>query len=169
MTVLLFQRRICTCENPVIVSDPRLKDCRRCLGKVESLTNDENVAAFFTRLAETLFKHNPLTGELMTSEAWDTFTEHCQQRERAGRDTFGNRFMERDNLEDAREEAADLALYLLLDSLREVLNGGVDRDIDLALTGALYAFRAYETTLQLHGKRHADAGPGWDWPDPTAA
>jgi hypothetical protein len=167
--------RICICEKPVDVMDPRLKGwCRRCMGKIESLTTDENVGRFFDRLAEALYRYDREPGKttyLKTTAGWETFRQHCEARERAGRDTFGNRFMSRPNLQDAREEAADLALYMLLDSLREEIENGTDADIDMALTAALYAFRAYDATLQLAEKRNQGTGPGWDSGDepPKAA
>jgi hypothetical protein len=42
---------------------------------------------------------------------FDSFRDHCEQREMAGRPIYKFRYLERNNAEDAREEAADGGLY----------------------------------------------------------
>jgi hypothetical protein len=145
--------RICICEKPIPSPIPaHAGQCLRCVSKIESLTTDDTVAKFFDRLGESLFPYDPF-GELVSSDAWESFREHCERRELAGRDTFGNRFMSRDSILEAEEEAADLALYLLLDNLRHELEEGEDRDVDLVMTVAMFAFKGYEALLRLKAKR----------------
>lgn len=160
----LEPHQVCTCREPETPVDPRRRNaCGRCLKLIEPLTNDEVVGEFFNRLGESLFRYDAF-GELQTSKAFDAFRDHCMSRENAGREQFVNRFMSRDSIAEALEEFCDGGNYMMMDSLRATLEDGDDRDVDLVLTVAMFAFKAYEGCLQLAEKRSAGTGPGWDTP-----
>jgi hypothetical protein len=156
--------RVCTCPKPIESPIPaHAGQCLRCVSKIESLVTDEIVADWFDRLAESLFAYEKGTGRLLTSDEWDTYREHAVAREKEGRPRFLNRFMNRNNRTEGREEACDLSIYPLLDSLQyELLTGRDDRDVGLALSAARKAYSAYLDLLQLQAKREGDTGPGWD-------
>lgn len=109
-------------------------------------TTDETVAAFFDRLAAGAFPGKP-------DPEYATFRQHCEYRERAGRTDFGDAYLHRDNLAEAREELADLGIYALLDSLQAIRDGKGDEDFELVLTMAHHAYLAYKTSMRLAAKR----------------
>jgi hypothetical protein len=145
--------RVCTCPKPVPSPIPaHAGQCLRCVSKIESLTTDDTVKEFFDRLGESIFFYGP-TGELVTDDDWDLFRAHCEARELAGREDFGNRFMSRDNVAEAEEELVDAAIYMALSHLRQLLEEGEDRDVDLVRTVAFHAYKAYQGALRLKDKR----------------
>ena len=81
------------------------------------------------------------------------FRRHCEQREREGRPRFGNVFLSRDNPREAQEEAADGALYAMLDMLRHLRETGSREDYDATLRVAAKFAEAYRELLDLQAKR----------------
>ena len=113
---------------------------------------DETVAEFFTRLEEGMFSLPLLMGD-GPPDWFEAFRLHVEQREIGGRKTFGQSFVERDNPREAQEEAADIALYMLLSLLVSRRNG--DREEwELALTAAKYAAEAHRYAALLRAHRH---------------
>lgn len=96
------------------------------------------------RLGSTL----PVRGD-----AWQRFRAHVETRELAGRPVFRQVFLTRENLREAEEEAADLCLYACLDTLKARRAGLGDQDLDMALTVAHHAYKAYEGLIALRAKR----------------
>lgn len=153
----------CPCPIPQPSRNPRkLNDCERCGLYVNPnlLRIDSQVAEFFDRLGESQFPYGP-DGELMTPDWWNDFRSHCRLREWDGREKFGLDYLARDNPVEATEEAADLALYMLLDGLR-AHRDGVDPEIDVALTCAWHAAQAHRYARILTAKRRGNTGPGMD-------
>lgn len=137
--------RECAC--PVPEPKPqRPSVCVRCGFSLDTdwVCNDRTVDAFLDRLGETI----PGKGE-----AWQHFRLHLEAREAAGRDTFRQSFLGKDLLQEAREEAVDLALYLCLHSLKR-LRSCDDQHMDLVLTVAHHAYQAYAATFDLYHKEH---------------
>jgi hypothetical protein len=135
----------CRCPHPVGFEVAHKADtCVKCGRFINPLwtSNDKTLAAFFDRLARSIFPTNDLTGRPAVSEDWLTFRRHVEARELEGRPKFGHRFLSRDNIWDAREEAADLALYALLDVLR-ARRDGTDEVLNHALNVAQKAFEGY--------------------------
>lgn len=135
--------RTCRCPVP----EPKLNrptTCVRCGYSLDTdwVCNDRNLARVLDRLAETI----PGRGE-----AWRQFRLHIEAREAAGRSTFRQTFLGKNLLQEAREEATDLALYMCLHSLQR-LRAGEDRNMDLLLTVAHHAYLAYLGTIELHHK-----------------
>ena len=155
---MLVKQRECRCEEPRESADPRREGlCEKCSLRLSPAwtSNDDTFAEFFDRLEATFpgYRSSP---DWEPPESFQMFRSQCQGREMAGRRTYGLRYLNRRNRKDAREEATDLALYMLFDSLREIRREGYDDDIDLALTAAWYAYKAYATTLDLkHKREHA--------------
>jgi len=144
-------RRECDCPTPHPHPNPRLPDdCVSCgfwiNPEADWVSSDKTVAEFFGRLAEAAFP-----GE--APEGFESFRRQCEARERAGRGSFGFAYASRDNLAESVEELSDFVIYLLLDGLKHRRNGGGDEDLELALTGAMHAFRAYEATRHLAARR----------------
>lgn len=133
------------CECPV--PEPKLQKptvCVRCGFSIDTdwVCNDRTVANFLDRLGETI---------IGGGEMWQQFRLHLEAREAAGRSTFRQTFLGKDLLQEAREEAVDLALYLCLQSLKR-LRAGDDQHMDLVLTVAHHAYQAYAATIELHHK-----------------
>jgi hypothetical protein len=114
----------------------------------EWVSSDRTIGKLFDRLAEAL-----PPGEADSDEFY-AFRAQCEAREKAGRNTFGFRYLNRSNTTEALEEAADFALYLMLDSLREVRDNGSEEDMDLVLIGARHAYKAHATARHLRARRH---------------
>lgn len=143
MTMLREGLRECQCRVP----EPKINKPSTCVRCGYSLVtdwvcSDRNVARFLNRLSETI----PRGGE-----AWEQFRIHLEAREAAGRSTFRQSFLGKNLLQEAREEAVDLALYMALHALQR-LRAGEDQNIDLLMTAANHAFLAYKATLELHHK-----------------
>lgn len=138
-----FECKSCTRPNPK-VNKP--DTCVQCNGLIsdEWSSNDQTVHEFFKRLGDSI----PAKGD-----AWQRFVIDCEAREFAGRKSFGFTYLERDNLREAREEACDLALYLMLDALKMVREGRAEEDFGLVLQIAFHAFQAYEATFSLAARR----------------
>lgn len=138
----------CECEVPWEGPDPRKKGtCLGC-GKIlrpEWISSDQTMSEFYNRL-EAIFPGPP-------TRLFLAFRQQCEDRERAGRKKFGHSSLGKDNIAEAREEAADLANYMVFDGLKHRRETGDDDDISLPLTAALHAFRAYEAMAALEGKR----------------
>lgn len=144
--------RECECEAPVESDNPRRSGtCVKCAHRLSPRwsPNDETVRDFLDRLSEAY----PAT------PAWfERFRGLCEARERHGRVHFGYAYLDRDNVAEGAEEAADGVLYALLDTLR-AKREGEDENIDLALTAAWHFAEAYQTLLCLRAKRGGDPDP----------
>lgn len=135
----------CECSEPRETANPRKAgSCVKC-GKhfdPEWTSSDQTMTEFFNRLSSCRF----------LEESFPAFRQMCERRERAGRDTFGFSYLVRDNLEEAREELSDAAVYMALDILK-ARHDGTDECADLALTVAYHASRAFDALGQLQHKR----------------
>jgi hypothetical protein len=139
----------CRCQVPLQSGDPRrLGFCSRCGRRInpEWTSNDATFADFFDGLEKSMFPG-------LTPDWFTRFRNQCQRRERAGRPLYGNRFLGKNNPEDAMEEACDGALYAMLDTLRHLRDHGDDDDFDAALRAAARFAQAYRELLNLKGKR----------------
>jgi len=85
--------------------------------------------------------------------AFQVFRAICEAREAAGRDHFGYRFLDRDNVEDAFEEAADGANYAAFE-VRRLRRAGMDDQYDAALSAAWHFFQAFKAMNRLREKEH---------------
>lgn len=140
--------RFCKCETPRDSVDPRRAGwCARCLRRLnpEWLSTDKTVREFFDSLQRALPSHD---------SEWQAFRQMCETRERVGRKEYGLEYFKRNNLNEAMEEASDLALYPFLDSLVAIKDGRAGEDYDLVLEIAFHAFQAYRKILRLQHKRH---------------
>lgn len=153
--------RECSCVLPVESVNPRRPNtCAACGLRIspEWSSTDENTREFFRRLGEGLFPYNRQTGELMADKWYVEFQAHCERRERAGREIFGLAFHRRDNPLEAMEEAADGAIYMLLDTLKQRREGRGDEDIDVILTAAKHFALAHKYLAALRAKRRHTPG-----------
>ena len=137
--------RECPCEKP----EPQINRPHVCVKCGDSLperwtTNDATLAQFFGRLEETFPAPPPW---------FEKFKGQVLARERAGRSTFRQSFLARDNLAEGLEEAADLALYSALDHLVTIRKEGEDRDFDQVLTAAWHAAQSWAALDRLAHKR----------------
>lgn len=138
-----FLLRECAC--PVPNPKPQKPDfCVRCGFVIPAhwTCNARTIDAFLDRL------DGALPGEDLSG-----FREHVIVRELAGRDRFQHSFLGRENCAEGQEEAVDLALYALLDTLKARREGRGEEDMDLALTAAMHAFHAHEALARLRAKR----------------
>lgn len=138
--------RECRCSVPVRYPQPSFPNtCVRCGFHISPLwtSNDLTVGDFFNRLA-TVFPTKP-------PQWFHAFRSQCEARERAGRTRFGHSFLSRDNIEEAIEEAADLAIYAHLHILRACREQREDHR-DLAMTAALKAAEAYHALTELRAR-----------------
>ena len=139
--------KCCACKVPQPKVKPGKQDwCERCSLFIDPAIacNDMTVREFFDRLADAMPYRDA---------TWDRFRIECEAREFAGRARFKQSFHGRQNLREAAEEAADGALYSMLDTLVVRREGRGDEDIDLALTVAHHFYRAYAASLHLREKR----------------
>jgi hypothetical protein len=151
----------CRCPKPATSVNPRRREvCGKCDHNLDPrwVSSDETMGEIFRRLAEAMpygeaMVRNPMGGDEMTDD-FMAFEAHCLGRERAGRDTFGFAYLDRENEVEALEEWADGANYLAMSYLRKVREEGDDDDFDLVLTIMRHAFKAHQATRQLRAKRH---------------
>lgn len=138
--------RYCACPIPE-PKDKKRDRCVKCDRMMDPATtsNDDTVREFMDRLADSIPDRGP---------AWDLFRLHIESREFAGRPTFRQTFLGKDLLKEGREESADSGLYALLHRL-QCRRDGTDEEMDLILTWAYHAYKAYETTLMLNAKHHS--------------
>src|SRR5262245_41008713 len=137
----------CRCEAPTTSPDPRKEgDCCKCGRAFESrwLSTDETVGSFFSELENCLPRDYP---------TFSFLRKLCEDRESAGRDTFGLAYLERDNLAAAAEELGDFIIYLHLEALQHLRATGGTEDSDLTRTAAWKAVEAYEAICELAAKR----------------
>lgn len=132
--------RECVCEIPKETGRNRPGYCRICGGKIDAryLSTDSTFAAFFNQLAQLpgVDRH---------------FINQCRDRELAGRDEFGNEYLQRVNELEGIEEACDLALYSHLAVLRARREGRKE-NVDIALEAAHHAALARNALVRLlHG------------------
>lgn len=129
----------CDCPRPREHSKQGEKTgyCVRCGLKIDTryTSNDQTMREWLGKLSE-------LPG------VSPVFIRQCAARERAGRDTFEHRFLDRDNAAEATEEAADLANYCLMAWLKSRRDG---RPIDeaAALDAAYHAALAYNALRRM--------------------
>lgn len=127
--------RLCECESPVESSDPHTNgSCAKCGASfgAEWYADDATVREFYDRL-----------GLAMGGEpSYPHFRLLAEAREKAGRPLFGLRYLNRDNVADAAEEAADGANYALFEQL-QCKRRGADPADDLILDAARHFALAY--------------------------
>ena len=128
----------CVCDYP----NPkgwRPSECVQCGRAIDPsyVTNDANLDDFFNHL-----------GSIPGIDP--TFIEQCKARERAGRDTFGLKYLgkERNNPREAHEEAADFTMYLYLHLLKCHRNG-THEDIATAMEACAHAATAWKLASRL--------------------
>lgn len=145
---VIAKKLCCECNEPRETVNPRRPGtCVKC-GKPfdpEWVSSDETFAAFFDRLAESMAVVPP---------EFETFRAQCAKRERAGRETFGFRYLSRENTTDAYEEACDGANYMLFNALQKVKEGYPGEDIDADLTAAWKFYEAWSAAARAYRKHH---------------
>jgi hypothetical protein len=137
--------RVCECPVPnPRITPGRENFCVECSFYIKPAwtCNNATIDGWLDRLEAAL-----------PGEDLEAFREHIVVRELAGRDRFRHSFLGRNNCDEGLEEAVDLALYSLLDTLRAKREGRGDEDIDLALTAAAHAFHAHSALRRLKAKR----------------
>lgn len=133
--------RTCKCPRPN--PKPQKKDtCVQCGSHIPKEWGE--VKTFYDDLEEAI----PDSGQ-----AFSVFRTICEAREAAGRDHFGYRFLDRDNVEDAFEEAADGANYAAFE-VRRLRRKGMDDQYDAALSAAYHFFQAFKAMNRLREKEH---------------
>lgn len=141
--------RECECAVPEPNLSPHKKACIRCgfLIPTRWSSNDETLRDFLDGFERTFaaWPHIP--------EWWNTFRVHLEARERAGRKTFRQTFLGRNNIQEAREEVVDLGLYVFLDGLKQKRGGG-ENDADVVMELMRHAAEAYRLLDVLQHKRH---------------
>lgn len=146
----------CRCHHPVENINPRNEGlCVKCSKKIaepEWDSSDKTLGDFFERLAESSFPAYSTSNEKdrrkHIPQSFFHFYRQCSGRERAGRKKFGYQYLVRSNPREAQEEAADLANYLHFECLRR-RRLGQDEEADIALTGAMYAFKAWDAARRM--------------------
>lgn len=136
----------CECDEPREATDPRrAATCRKCGRPISGdwVLDDQTVSEFMERFYDTF------PGRVIPRHARE-LRAAVETRERAGRRTFGFRYLTRDNVADGREEVADAVLYGLCALLQERRNG-TDTQDDIALEIAQKASEMW----QLYGKLRA--------------
>lgn len=134
------------CECPEPNPKPKKPDtCVRCGFAISPrwATSDAHMMRFFNRLSDCR----------NLEASFPAFRQLCERREKAGRDTFRYAYLNRDDLSEGMEEAADLALYPYLDSLKMIREGREGEDYDLVLTVAFHAAQAFDALARLKEKR----------------
>jgi len=135
----------CTCESPVESLDRRTSAvCAACGRRFspEWYADDRAVAGFYDRLALAMF----------AEESFPHFRALAEARERTGRPIFGLRYLTRDNVADAAEEAADGANYAMFELFQKRRQGWDTAD-DLLLDAARHFALAY-AALAAANHRH---------------
>lgn len=147
--------RYCECEVPAQSLNPRRSGvCSKCGMKFDPawLSTDLTFARFWQRI-ESAYPgwQNPL----YEPPAEQVRLRHLSRvREQTGRKEFGLRYLSRDNLAEAREEAADFLMYVYLETLKEQRGGGeVAWDVVVSIADDLLS--AFDKLDQL---RHKYAG-----------
>ncbi len=117
-------------------------------------SNEDTFRQFFGRLADAM----PAEKEWLSA-----FISHCQDREQAGRATFGHQFLGRDNMIEAAEEFADGSNYFFFNEL-QAFRAGEEIPWDLLLEGAYHAAMAWKAAQLLRNHRteylgHIDTEP----------
>jgi|GEM_PF-2067620 len=133
--------RDCRCEIPIESPNPRREgSCVRCGFAINEAwsSNNKTVAEFFGRLKEAV-PFDP---------AIDPLIAEARRRELGGRRRFGNSFHGRENWREGCEEAADGALYAMLQTLVN-RRKGESQEIALALTAAHHFAKAHEALRRL--------------------
>ena len=129
----------CLCDFPKSKSW-RPTECKGCGRSIDPayVTNDTNLEEFFDYL-----------GSLPGVEAG--FVKQCKDRERAGRNTFGLAYLGsgRHNPSEAREEAADLAMYCYLHLLKCHRNN-TNEDVVTVMEAAAHAAAAWKLLGRLY-------------------
>lgn len=141
----------CRCQLPIESGNPRSAGSCVACGRILDpawTSNDKTVASFYTGLQRGVFPN-----ELVIADEFTLFRVEAESREFAGRKRFGHSHLRRDNLREAREEAADGANYLLFDHLQEIRATGRDEDMDLVLTGAKHFYLAHKAAQNLRERR----------------
>lgn len=124
------------------------------------MSDDPQIAEFFDRLEAALFPR--IAREELPAD-WRSFRQQCEERELAGRDTFGHAYLRRDNAAAGLEEAADGANYGYFDIRRtEAQAGDVESVTQLALMAAQKFYEGYSLLRQIRSKAPAPPPP----PDP---
>lgn len=139
--------RYCICESPVDSPDERSRGvCAACGFKFDPAwyADDGAVRSFYDRLALAMF------GE----PSFPHFRALAEDRERAGRPAFGLRYLNRDNVVDAAEEAADGANYALFELLQS-RRRGLDPADDLIFDAARHFALAYAALAAAQSKHRA--------------
>lgn len=129
----------CECERPVESLDRRTSAvCASCGRRFHPdwYADDWTVADFYDRLALAMW------GEA----SFPHFRRLAEARERTGRPLFGLRYLQRDNIADAAEEAADGANYAMFELLQE-RRQGCDTADDLLLDAARHFALAYASLV----------------------
>lgn len=115
------------------------------------MTPEENWAAEDQAFKE-FFDHLQFSFPGKVPDGFLAFRHHCEERERAGRTTFGDSYLERDNILESLEELGDFGIYMYLDHRKENRRGA-DDDIALVLQGCFFAYQAYDCARRLSAKR----------------
>lgn len=135
--------RVCKCEVPRDVADPRRTTCMNCQGVIvlpEWESSDKNLGEWFERLAEAMFPAYAASLDRRTIPAWFFhYYRECSSREKAGREKFGLRYLSRDNMRDAMEEGSDGNNYFFFKVLQNRRAGTPEHNIDRLLDGAKHA------------------------------
>lgn len=137
----------CTCRYPRPRVNPGKHDfCVSCTFYINPAwsINDKTLRKFMDGLAAAM----PVRGD-----DWQRFRIDVEAREFAGRKRFEQSFQGRNNIAEGLEEAADGALYCLLDTL-VARRAGDEEHMDLALVAAMKFYEAYVALIRLHHKRN---------------
>lgn len=136
--------RYCDCDSPVESMDRRTSGvCASCSRSFapEWYADDRTVREFYDRLALAM------GGE----PSFPYFRQLAEAREKTGRPLFGLRYLSRDNVADAAEEAADGANYALFELLQS-RRRGLDPADDLIFDAARHFALAYAALAAAQGK-----------------
>lgn len=144
----------CRCEHPLPHPDEdrRPHACLRCSMSIppDCYSTDTTIAWFFKRLEEGIF---PLKTPPSQRRMYWALVDVCLNRENAGRETFENEYLGRDNLTEAIEEIADGINYLFFDVLKARRVEGEDNDMDVVLQTAHHGVKFFEGLADIKGKR----------------
>lgn len=111
--------------------------------------DDHTFASFFDRFEESHMGWQRPDYE--TPAHLQSLRLQCQQREVAGRKSFGNAYLQRDNIAEAREEISDCVNYLHFEALKNELRGR-DPEWDLVLEAAECMAEAYRHLAHLDAR-----------------
>lgn len=140
----------CSCITPAESPNPRHKgECCKCGRVLDRAITDGKVRSFFDALEDAARDG----AEDFDQAGFGYFRALCEHRERDGRERFGQSFLSKECIGEAFEEAADLAIYPLLDSIKEHVRPSDDPDLALVLSAAHHAYISFEMLRSLAGKR----------------